>query len=131
MQARTASDLMTHPVITVRKDMKLTEVIEVLLRWHISGVPVVDEDGGRLVGLISEMDIMNFAFDGHAAEVRVEEAMSTEVIWYPLTATMEELVSSCVQNRIRRIPIVDDGKVVGIVSRRDILREMQHIYSRY
>lgn len=127
---RQASDIMTTPVITARPDMKLTDVIELLLRWHISGLPVVDE-AGKLVGIVSEHDVMNFAFDGHAGEVTVSEAMSTRVLSYPPETDIETLVNCCVTNRVRRVPIVKDGKVEGIVSRRDILREMQRIYSRH
>lgn len=130
MQIRRASDIMTSPVITAKKDMKLTEAIDLMLRWHISGLPVVDDKGG-LVGLVSEHDIMNFAFDGHAAEVTVGEAMSTKVLSYPPDVSIDALVSCCVQNRFRRVPIVQDGKVVGVVSRRDILREMSRMYSRF
>lgn len=127
---RHASDIMTTPVITARPDMKLTDVIDLLLRWHISGLPVVDE-AGKLVGIVSEHDVMNFAFDGHAGEVTVAEAMSKEVLSFAPDTDIESLVNCCVSHRVRRVPIVKDGKVAGIVSRRDILREMQRIYSRH
>jgi len=130
MKARTAADVMTTPVITAKKDMRLTEVIALLLRWHISGLPVVDDEG-RLIGVITEHDVMNFAFDGHANEATAEEAMSEDVVSFPPEADIETIINTCVTRRIRRVPIVRDGKVVGIVSRRDILREMNRIYSRY
>ena len=61
----------------------------------------------------------------------VSEAMSNRVLSYPPETDIETLVNCCVTNRVRRVPIVKDGKVEGIVSRRDILREMQRIYSRH
>lgn len=131
MKTRHASEIMTSPVITVEKDRKLTEVIDLLLRWNISSVPVVDAED-RLLGLITEYDVMDFALDGHAAEATAGEAMSAQVISFPPEADLSELVNCSVSKRIHRIPIVKDGKVVGIVSRRDILREMQREYgSRY
>ena len=130
MKARHASDIMTKPVITAGRDMKLTKAIDLMLRWHISGMPVVDE-GGKLIGIISELDIMNFAFDGLAHETTVEEAMSKDVVSFPPDADIETIINVCVTRRIRRVPVLQDGKVVGIVSRRDVLREMQKIYSRY
>ncbi|OQW94733.1 MAG: hypothetical protein BWK77_08725 [Verrucomicrobia bacterium A1] len=130
MKMTTAADVMTTNVITVRKDELLTQVIALLLRWHISGLPVVDDDG-TLAGIISEHDVMNMAFGGNAADTRVEEAMSTKVISFPPDASLADLVQSFSSRRLRRVPIVENGKLVGIVSRRDILREMLRRYERY
>lgn len=130
MKIRHASDIMTTPVITAHKDMRLTDAISLLLRWHISGIPVVDDEG-KVIGLVSEHDVLNFAFDGHAAETTVEEAMSKGVVWFPPDASIEALVNCYVSKRIRRVPIIQDGKLVGIVSRRDILREMKRVYDHY
>lgn len=127
MKMKTAQDLMTHPVITATESMRVMEVIDQLLRWHISGMPVVD-DAGRLVGMITEHDLLNFAFDGHAEEATVGEAMSRKIVSFPPETPMQDLVHTCVNQRIRRVPIVKDGKVVGIVSRRDVLREIQLMY---
>lgn len=121
---------MTAPVVLAREDMRLTDVIDLLLRWSISGLPVVNQEGG-LVGIITEHDVMNFAFDGQAADATVGEAMSKDVLSFPPEVDVETLVNTYVSKRIRRVPIVKDGKVVGIVSRRDILREMQRMYSRF
>jgi CBS domain-containing protein len=130
MKTRRASDIMTSPVITAKKDMKVTDIINLLLRWNISSVPVVDEQGG-LMGMVTEYDVLDFALDGHAAEATASEAMSTTVVSFPPEANLEELINCSVSKRIHRMPIVKDGKVVGMVSRRDILREMQRTYSQF
>ena len=130
MSNQRASDIMTSPVITVKKDMRLTDVIELMLNKRIGAVMVVDDDD-MVQGMISEFDVMNLAFDGHAMETTAGEAMSTHLISFPPEASIEELVSCCVSRRIRRIPIVKEGKLVGIVSRRDILREIHKMYSRF
>ena len=57
---RKARDIMTSTVITAGEDMLITDVIKLLLRWHISGLPIVDNDG-NLVGIITEHDVVNFA----------------------------------------------------------------------
>lgn len=121
------ADIMTTPVITARKDMVLTEVIKLLLRWHISGTPVVDDEN-NLIGIISEHDIMNFALSGNAATTTVEEAMTREVVAFPPETDIETLVNCYASRRFRRVPIIKEGKVVGIVSRREILREMNRLY---
>lgn len=126
---RTARDIMTDTVIVTRGDAIVTDVIKLLLRWHISGLPVVDDEG-NLVGIITEHDLMNFAISGDAADTRVSEVMTTKVEKYSPDTLVVEVINSFASHRIRRVPVVENGKVVGIISRRDILREMDRIYSR-
>lgn len=130
MTLKRAADIMTRPVVTVRPEETLLDAIRLLLRHHVSGLPVTGS-AGEMVGIITEQDIINFAFSGNAAETRVEEAMTRDVVSMPPDAEMTALVECLSGRRFRRIPIVEGGKVVGIVSRRDILREMLFMYSRY
>ncbi len=130
MKMKNAADIMTVNVITAKKDMLLTDVMRLLLRWSISGLPVVDDEN-YLVGIISEIDLVNMAFDGNAADTTVEEVMSTDMVAFPPDVDMAELIKTFSLKRLRRVPIVDKGKVVGIISRRDILREMLSQYERY
>lgn len=130
MQSRKAKDIMTSIVVTVRPEARLTEAIKLLLRYSVSGLPVVDADE-NLVGIITEHDIMNFAFSGNAAETIVADAMTRDVIVYSPDTDMETLVHCYATKRIIRVPIVEGKKLVGIISRRDILREMDLVYSAY
>jgi CBS domain-containing protein len=130
MLNKTASQVMTRNVVATRPDALLTEAIKTLLDHNISGLPVVDAEG-RLTGIITEHDIMNFTFSGDAADTMVEKAMTPDVITFGPDAELGELVNCFAAKRIRRVPIVDDGKLVGIVSRRDILRVMLEMYNSY
>lgn len=130
MKAKTALDIMTEPVVTIGPDALLTDAIKLLLRHHVSGLPVVDRDG-RLVGMITERDILNFALSGDAADTSVQEAMTPDVVTFGPNDTVEELVACLGSRHIRRVPIIHDQRVVGIVSRRDILREMLSMYAKY
>jgi len=125
---RTARDIMTDTVIVAKDDMIVTDVIKLLLRWHISGLPVVDDEG-NLMGIITEHDLVNFAISGDAADTRVLEVMTTSVEKYSPDTLVVEVINYFAAHRIRRVPVVENGKVVGIISRRDILREMNRIYS--
>ena len=80
---RTAQDIMTRTVITAKEDMILTDVVKLLLRWHISGLPVVDDDG-MLLGIITEHDVMNFALSGEAASTRASDCPSLPKIFHRL-----------------------------------------------
>jgi predicted transcriptional regulator len=128
MKTKKAADIMTTNVITAKKDMVLTEVIGLLLRWHISAMPVVDEDD-KMVGIVSEIDLVNLTFDGNAADTTVEEVMTKNIVYFSPDTELADLIQSFSQKHLRRVPIIDEGKVVGIISRRDILREMLRRYN--
>jgi CBS domain-containing protein len=121
---------MTRNVVTISPELKLTEAIKLILRHNVSILPVVDARA-ELIGLITEYDIMNIAFSGNAAETKVAEVMTREVVTFTPDTDIEILVNFCAKRRMHRVPIVDGKSVVGIVSRRDILREMDQIYSQY
>lgn len=123
MKEKTASQIMTKAVVTVGPDLSLKEAISLLLRHHISGMPVVD-NSGKLVGIITEQDIINFVFSGNATNTKVQEAMTAELIAFDSDTDVVKIAECFIAKKIRRVPIVENGKVVGIISRRDILREM-------
>lgn len=127
MKTREARDVMSRNVVTTGGDVKLLEAMKLLLDKDISGLPVVSS-GNELAGMLTEHDIMNFAFSGDADSTFVKEAMSTEILTFSPDANLYSIVNCFATHRIRRVPIVENGKVVGIVSRQDILREMLSMY---
>ena len=127
MKTIKAADIMTTNVITAKKDMVLTDVIALLLRWHVSALPVVDDED-KMVGILSEIDLVNLTFDGNARDTTVEEVMVTDIVSFSPNTKLAELVRTFSKRHLRRVPIIDKGKLVGIVSRRDILREMLRRY---
>src|SRR5690606_30898825 len=121
-----ARDCMTHRLITFRPDQPIREVVKILLSKSISGGPVVD--GENLVGMISELDCMRAlagtAYEGHytARDRLVRDEMSKK----PLTISPEDNIYTMAHmfetHLIRRLPVLEDGVLVGQVSRRDVLR---------
>jgi CBS-domain-containing membrane protein len=128
MKTTEAVDIMTANIITVKKDVVLTEAIALLLRWHISALPVVDNEN-KMVGIISEIDLVDLTFDGNAPDTIVEEVMVTDIVSFSSNTELADLVQTFSKRHLRRVPIIDKSKVVGIVSRRDILREMLRRYN--
>ncbi len=116
-----ARDVMTREVITITPDAGLAETIERLVNNKISGMPVCDPDG-RVVGMISERDILNFIFSGNLHHTTVYEAMSTDIVSFPPDAPLDAICLRMGERQIRRVPIIENGKLVGIVSRRSIIR---------
>jgi CBS domain-containing protein len=116
-----AKEVMTKDVITSSPDATLADAIKLLIAKEISGMPVIDA-GGKMIGIISEKDILNFAFSGNLSNTKVKEAMTKNVTSFSQDADIDSIALAISHNQFRRVPIVEAGKVVGIVSRRDIIR---------
>lgn len=116
-----ARDVMTRDVRTIGPDVRLPEAIETLVRNRISGMPVCDA-AGRVIGMISEKDMLNFVFSGNIEHTTVAEAMSRSVVSFPSDTPLDKLCLVMGEKQVRRIPIIDDGVLVGVVSRRSIIR---------
>lgn len=120
----TVRELMATDVRTVRPDLDLFEAAALLLRHGVSGLPVVDDDG-RLVGILTEQDCLRsaFAIDYYRESVgRVRDAMTADPRTVEAGANVMLAIELFLANAFRRLPVVDDGRLVGILSRRDALR---------
>lgn len=126
---RTAKDIMTTTVITAKEDMRLTDAIKLMLRWHISGLPVIDDEE-NLIGIITEHDVLNFTLSGDAALTKVKEVMTKNLVTYDPDMLVVDVINLFASHRVRRVPVLKDNKIVGIISRRDIIREMDRIYGQ-
>ena len=116
-----ARDVMTKEVITIDPEAGLEETIGRLVNNKISGMPVCDKDG-KVVGMISEKDILNFIFSGNINHTKVKEAMSTHIISFPPDADLDKIALVMGEKQIRRVPILENGIMVGVVSRRSIIK---------
>lgn len=109
-----ARDIMTRDIITASPELSVKELAMLLIKNQISGVPVADENG-KIVGLVSEADII--AKKGK----QVQAIMSQQVFSVAEEASVEEIAQLMTRHRIKRVPVMNDGKLVGIVSRADIV----------
>lgn len=137
---------MTTQVVTVRPDTRVEQIARLLLERRISGVPVVDA-AGRLVGIVTEGDLMRRPEIGterhrgwwlrlfgdereRAAEYarahgsRAEQVMTRNVITVTEETPLGEIARLLEEHRIKRVPVVRDGKLVGIVSRANLLQSL-------
>jgi CBS domain-containing protein len=121
---RTVADIMATRLITFTPDMNIHEAIRVLLDKRVSGAPVVDADGA-LIGMLSKKDCLKIVFSSQYHDDwggPVSDFMSTGV--ETLDADMD-LVSAAqlfLASHFRRFPVLRDGRLVGQVSRYDILK---------
>jgi CBS domain-containing protein len=113
----TAGEIMSSPAITVPVRATRAQIAEVLTGRQISAAPVVDE-AGNVVGVVSEHDLL--AKPG----VDASELMTTAVISVSVDCPLSDIRHLLVERRIRRVPVLHDGRLVGVVSRRDVIATM-------
>jgi len=116
-------DCMTRELVTARPDMDAHQAKELLLEHQISGMPVVDE-AGKLVGVLSERDLLQTLVDAEYHELPtafVKDLMSTQPETVGPDMPILEVAELFVHKRFRRLPVVEDDRLVGQISRRDVL----------
>jgi CBS domain-containing protein len=152
-----AMDVMTTNVITVGPDTTVQEIAQLLSERSISGVPVVDADN-RLVGIVSEGDLLHRVETGTERRTQrrrrswwldtigsdeelardyikshgrtAKDVMTREVVTADETTDLADIATLLETKRIKRVPIVGDGKLVGIVSRANLVRALAAAGSR-
>jgi CBS domain-containing protein len=116
-----AKDVMSTKVTTIDEYAHVMEVIKLLVEHNVTGLPVVD-DAGRLLGMVTEKDIlMQLLYDPDVKGKTVTDLMTTEIVHFDEDENLMKIFESLVQNNFRRVPILSEGQLVGIVSRRDII----------
>lgn len=126
----TIADYMATDVVSFSPDDDIVTAMRVLLNRQISGAPVIDE-GGELVGMLSQKDC--FAIIYHSAyhqdlAGQVRQYMSQEVEHLGADCSIVDAAEKFLQSNFRRFPVMQDGKVIGLIARRDILRALDQIY---
>ena len=119
----TAGQIMTPDMVTVRPDVSIEDAIELLLREQISGLPVIDDDG-RLVGVITEFAMLAVAYDRRVKNHTVSQHMTREVITVDADDPVSRVADLCIVHRVRRVPVMRNGRLVGVIARRDVLRAL-------
>jgi len=122
MKTKKASEIMTRPVVAVKENASARDVVLQLITGLFSGMPVTNDEG-EVVGIITEMDILAAVDDGkELTRTTVKEIMTRDVARANPETTVEELIKILREFHLIRVPIVKDDRLVGIVSRSDILR---------
>lgn len=115
---KTIRDVMHADPIRVRRGEHLRRVLELLIEHQISGVPVVDESD-RLVGVLSEKDLLKIFYEPDSETV--ESLMSPDPVAVPVDGELVEVVDQLMANDFRRVFVHEDGKLVGLISRADLM----------
>jgi CBS domain-containing protein len=139
-----AHQIMTRPVVTVKPDTSIVEAASIMLQRHVSGLPVVDA-GDKLVGIVSEGDFIRRSELGtgrkrgrwlrfilgpgksaadfvHEHGRKVSEVMTNSPLTITEDASLAEIVDLMEKNHVKRLPVIRGDRVVGIVSRANLLQ---------
>ena len=123
-------DHMTKNPVTLSPDMEILKATHLLIHKDISGAPVLDTHG-RLVGVLSERDCMRVAMQadyyGEPGGL-VKEFMSKNPQWVSPEQSILTIADLFINGRYHRYPVLDNGRLVGIISRRDVMRAMGMYY---
>lgn len=122
----TAREIMTRYVVSVDPDALVEEAIDLMLRHRVSGLPVV-ASCGQLLGIVTEYDIMGIVTDGDAERSQVYHFMTRDPEVVEASTPLLELAEKFQARSIRRYPVVEGGQVVGIVSRRELIRVVRQV----
>jgi CBS domain-containing protein len=117
-----AKDIMTSQVICIHKDTSIFEAIKLMVNNNITGIPVIEDDM-TLVGILSEQDVLRL-YDTYDKEKdrTVNDFMTQPAIHFDENEYVIDICRCLINNSIRRVPVTSNGKVVGVISRSDILK---------
>ncbi len=122
MKELKAKDIMTRPVVSARKNASARDIAMQVLSGLYSGMPVTDEDG-KVIGVVTEFDLLGQVCEGRElVKLTAGDVMTKNPIIVDIDTSLNDLLKSMMENNIVRIPVTEEGRLVGIIARCDILR---------
>ena len=131
IRATTVKEFMTKDVLTLHLDPPILRAVRMLRQANVTGAPVLDEHG-RLVGILTEKDCMRVVLDSAYHGMPggfVEDYMSSNPESVSPDETLIQLAQLFINGRFHRFPVVDNGRLIGIISRRDVMRAIAKHHS--
>lgn len=129
IRSATVKDYMSGKLVTFRPDTDVLDAIHELVKHGISGAPVID-DTGNLVGMLSEFDCMKVVLTaGYHGEPGgpVSDLMATDVKTVRAEVSIVDIADVFMKSGLRRYPVINGNRLVGQISRRDVLRALTEL----
>lgn len=122
MKGKKAKDLMARPVVSARENASVRDISLQLLTGFYSGMPVTDEDG-NVVGMVTEFDILAQIQKGRELnKITAGDIMVKKVITADVDTPIKEIINIILDKDIIRLPVTENGRLVGVIARCDILK---------
>lgn len=117
-----ARDIMTRPVVSARKNASARDIALQLLSGLYSGMPVTDENGS-VIGVVTEFDLLSHVCEGKSlTKLTADDVMSKNPITVDVNTPLGDILTTMLENNIIRLPVTDEGRLVGVIARCDILK---------
>jgi len=121
-------DRMSRPAVTVRQDADFQKALALMQEKKLRRLPVVDDDG-QLVGIIVERDLLVAAMRYLQSRVEVGDLMTRNVVTVGPDADLNDVARTMLERKIGGLPVVEHGRLVGIVTESDIFRRFVELQS--
>ncbi len=122
MENLKARDVMTRPVVSARENASVRDVAMQLLCGLYSGMPVTNNNG-EVVGVVTELDLLKAVSEGkELVRITAGDIMTRDVITVEVETPLDKVTEILMNKNIIRVPVTQDGKLTGVVSRCDVLR---------
>jgi len=115
-----AKTIMSKGVVYVKRDTEVYEAIRTLEENNVTGLPVVNDDM-TIAGIITEKDVLHLLYDTENKCTKVGDFMTKGVVSFNEDDSLIDITECLIENSFRRVPITSSGKLVGIISRKDII----------
>ena len=124
MKDKTALEIMTRPAIFAKKNASARDIALQFISEQYSGMPVTEADG-TVIGIVTELDVLRSVNEGHElARVTAGDIMTSEVVTVKPETPITEMIKMMEDFHIIRMPVCKDEKLIGVVSRGDIIRNL-------
>lgn len=123
-------DIMTREIVWISPEASIREATNKLLEHSVSGLPVIDK-AGNLVGILTEFALLAIAYDNNVSDDFVAEHMTTDVLTISSSDPVNKVADAFILHRVRRLPVMENGRLVGLVARRDVLRALHNATAPY
>ena len=117
-----ARDIMIRPVVSARRNASARDIAMQLLSGLYSGMPVTNDEG-QVIGLVTEFDLLNQIRGGkQLVKLVAEDVMTKDPVTVDVNTPLVDVLNTMIEKNIIRVPVTDEGRLVGVIARCDILK---------
>jgi CBS domain-containing protein len=115
-------EIMTRPALSAKKDTPVKDIAFEIFYGFFSGMPVTDSDG-KVIGVVTEIDLLKQIRKGNdLKKIKADEIMTQDPVTVDINTPLDDVLNVMIEKNIIRIPVTEEGRLVGVIARRDILR---------